>query len=116
MSILIWAIKFSRRSTEVQICWKQVKARVLPMAAPAGQVIPPLLGAMLLAGGVWKAQRMGYWAAIKTPSTCTQEWQNATVARNAQKERESMPDEPIALNPFRHNYPASFKSSRDLED
>lgn len=86
------------------------------MAAPASQVLPPIIGAMALAGCAWQAQRMGWWAAIKTPSTFTDEWERATVARNAQKERESMPDEPIALNPFRHNYPASFKSAKDLED
>ncbi|GMH32565.1 hypothetical protein BSKO_00399 [Bryopsis sp. KO-2023] len=85
------------------------------MSAPASQILPPIIGGMLLAGCAWQSQRMGFWAAINNPSTFTKEWELATAARNAQKERESMPDEPIALNPFKNNYPASFKSSKDLE-
>lgn len=82
--------------------------------APASTVVPGVLAGLALAGVLWYAQRKNVFYTHKVPHTMTKEWQLQTEARNASKEREA-DDEPIALNPFRHNYPASFKNSKQLE-
>ena len=82
-------------------------------AAPAHIVVPSVLGGLVLAGVAWYAQRQGMFFGHKLPHTLSEEWQLQTDAMNACKERESS-DVPVALNPFYHNYPASFKNSKNL--
>lgn len=81
--------------------------------APAHIVVPAVLGGMALAGVLWYAQRQNILMGHKVPHTMTPEWQLQTEAMNACKEREGS-EVPVALNPFYHNYPASFKNSKGL--
>ena len=81
--------------------------------APAHIVFPPVVAGMALAGAFWYAQQNNIIMPHKVPHTITKEWELQTEAMNACKERESS-EVPVALNPFYHNYPASFKNSKSL--
>jgi len=81
--------------------------------APAHIVFPAVVAGMALAGALWYAQQRNILLGHKVPHTMTEEWELQTEAMNACKERESS-DVPVALNPFYHDYPASFKNSKSL--
>jgi len=80
---------------------------------PASKVIPGVLAGAALAGVLWYAQQKNWIFGHKVPHTITEEWALQTEAMNACKERESS-DVPVALNPFLHDYPASFKNSKNM--
>lgn len=81
--------------------------------APSHIVVPAVLGGLALAGALWYAQRKNIMLGHKIPATLGEEWRLQTEVMNACKERESS-DVPVALNPFYHNYPASFKNSKHV--
>ena len=82
--------------------------------APAHIVVPSVVAGLALAGVFWYAQKKNILFGHNVPHTMSEEWKRDTEAMNACKERESS-DVPVALNPFYHNYPASFKNSKNLK-
>eukprot|EP00803_Ostreobium_quekettii_P007504 evm.model.scf_2709.1 EVM.evm.TU.scf_2709.1 scf_2709:1611-2638(+) len=81
--------------------------------ASFGQVGPGIIAGLAMSGALTWATMNGYLGGRRLPSTFTKQWEMETAARNARKEREST-DVPVALNPFRNHYPASFKNSEGL--
>lgn len=87
---------------------------------PFTAVAPTLAGMMTAAYAIFWAQNnykiFGGTVASTGIASWQPEYREASTRRMVNMEREASPDDPVIMNPFRHNIPATVRNAADLTD
>ncbi|BDA46804.1 hypothetical protein COCOBI_09-2570 [Coccomyxa sp. Obi] len=87
--------------------------------APVSKVVPPTIAAFAIAGVLdWLIvhQRVLGGRDRHDLPTLDGKWKEAEKERFLNMNREGAPDEPILLNPLRHDIPAHIRNAEDLKN